>query len=74
MGKLTKANSYFKTALKHAIRINNKNRIAIAEYNMGKIYLDFNNIDSALTYLNRSYKKSIENNYSINPAAINRYN
>lgn len=63
MRKFNTALSYYKKSLSHAIRINNKNRIAIAEYNLGKGYFEINKIDSASIYINNSYNKSIKNNY-----------
>ncbi|MBT6767163.1 MAG: tetratricopeptide repeat-containing sensor histidine kinase, partial [Prolixibacteraceae bacterium] len=64
MGELDSALVKFKLSLIHAIRINNKNRIAIAEYNLGKTYLELNKIDSANLLINASYNSSQQNNYN----------
>ncbi len=64
IGKLDSALAYYKSSLSHAVRINNKNRIAIAEYNLGLTNLKLNRIDDAEKYINSSYEKSVENSYS----------
>ena len=64
MGKLDSALVYYKSSLLHAIRINNKNRIAIAEYNLGLTNFKLNRIAAAEKYINSSYDKSVENSYT----------
>lgn len=54
---------HYQKALDYANRINNKNRIAIADYNLGKTYIDLNEPALAKEHLQRSYSVSIENNY-----------
>jgi signal transduction histidine kinase len=63
MGKLDLALSSYKESLEQAQIINNKNRIAIAEYRLGETYFTLNKIDSANKYINRSYNKSMLLNY-----------
>lgn len=63
MGKLDYALSNYKKSFIHAKSINNKNRIAIAEYCLGKTHFKLNNIDSASKYINSSYKKSLKFGY-----------
>jgi len=64
MGKLDSALYNFKESLFHAKLINNTYRIAIAKYNLGKIYLTINKIDSASIYINDSYELSLKNDYN----------
>lgn len=54
---------HFQKSLDYSHRINNTNRIAIAEYELGKTYLDNNQPDSAKKYITRSYALSVENKY-----------
>ncbi len=63
--QLDSALVYNKKALAYAFRINNKNRIAIAEYNLGKTYIAGNQSDSARLYIERSYEKARENGYDV---------
>jgi len=55
---------YYKESLKHAKRINNKNRIAISEYCIGRTYFELGKIDSVDKYINSSYKKSTKNGFA----------
>jgi signal transduction histidine kinase len=54
---------HFQKALDYANRINNKNRLAIANYNLGKTYFEINELDLAKEHLHKSYNSSVENNY-----------
>jgi signal transduction histidine kinase len=54
---------YFQKAKDYAIRINNKNRIAIAQYLLGRTYYYLNQLDSAQKHLDNSYKISLQNHY-----------
>ncbi|MGM0621159.1 MAG: ATP-binding protein [Bacteroidota bacterium] len=54
---------HFQKSLDYARRINNTNRIANAEYELGKTYFDINQPDSAKKYISRSYALSLENDY-----------
>jgi signal transduction histidine kinase/Tfp pilus assembly protein PilF len=54
---------YFLGALDYARRINNTNRIAQANYNLGKIHLEMDKPELAREYLNLSYSASLEDNY-----------
>lgn len=54
---------YFQKSLDYSQRINNTNRIAIAEYELGKTFFDINQPDSAKKYISRSYALSAENDY-----------
>lgn len=54
---------HFQKAHDYATRINNRNRLAIANYNLGKTYFDRNELDLAKEHLNESYYSSVENNY-----------
>jgi len=54
---------HFQKSLDYSLRINNTNRIAIAEYELGKTYFDVNQPDSAKKYITRSYALSVENDY-----------
>lgn len=56
---------YNRTAIKYAQRINNKHRIAFAKNKLGINYLKINQIDSAATYLNSSYKISLDKGYTV---------
>lgn len=55
---------YNKAGLEYAHRINNKHRIAIAEYKLGLNYMKIGKIDSARLYLNSSYNASLEKRYA----------
>lgn len=63
VGKQDSALHYYQEALDYARRINNKNRLALANHNLGKIYLDLDESGLAEEHLNRSYFAAIENNY-----------
>ena len=63
MGKQDSALSNHKKSLSYSKKINNKNRITIAEYHLGKTYLAINKLDSATKYINDSYKHSLQKNY-----------
>lgn len=63
-GSLDSAVHYYDRALYHAHIINNKFRIATAEYNLGVTYLLMNLLDSAQQYLQSSYSISLEKNYT----------
>jgi len=54
---------HFQKSLDYSQRIENTNRIAIAEYELGKTYFDINQPDSAKKHITRSYALSVENNY-----------
>ncbi|MBW6537630.1 MAG: tetratricopeptide repeat protein, partial [Mariniphaga sp.] len=54
---------HFQKAFDYGNRINNRNRLAIANYNLGKTYLDRNELNLAKKHLNESYYSSVENNY-----------
>jgi signal transduction histidine kinase len=54
---------HFQKSLDYSKRINNTNRIAIAEYELGKTYFDLNQPDSAKKYIYRSHRSSVENDY-----------
>jgi signal transduction histidine kinase/Tfp pilus assembly protein PilF len=54
---------HFQKAYDYANRINNRNRLAIANYNLGKSYLEINELDLAKEHLNKSYNSSVKNNY-----------
>ena len=54
---------HFQKALDYATRINNRNRVALANYNLGKTYFEINELDSAKKHLHKSYTSSVENNY-----------
>lgn len=54
---------HFQKALDYANRINNKTRLAIANYNLGKTYFEINELDLAKEHLYKSYNSSVENNY-----------
>ncbi len=62
--QLDSALYYFKASLFHAKRINNNNRIAIAQYFVGKTYLKIEKPDSAKIYIDESYRISKENGYN----------
>lgn len=62
-GSLDSARHYYDRALSHAHIINNKFRIATAEYNLGVIYLLMNRLESAQQYLLLSFKGSQEEQY-----------
>jgi len=63
MGELDSAVSFHQKSLTYAKRTNNKNRIAIAEYYLGKTYFELNKVNIASKYIHSSYKHSMENNY-----------
>lgn len=54
---------HFQKSLDYANRLNNKNRVAIANYNLGKTYFEINDLDLAKEHLLLSYHSSVENNY-----------
>jgi signal transduction histidine kinase len=54
---------HFQKAHDYASRINNRNRVAIANYNLGKTFFETNELDLAKEHLNKSYVSSVENNY-----------
>ena len=56
---------HFQKAYDYAKRINNRNRLAVANYNLGKTYLEINELDLAKEHLNESYRSSVENNYKL---------
>lgn len=62
-GELDSALFHYKKGLVYAYRVNNKNRLCIAEYNLAKTYFQLNKTDSAKFYANSSYNRAIENNY-----------
>lgn len=64
LNQLDSALHYNLNALDYAHRINNKNRIAIAEYKLGINFLGINQIDSAEYYINRSFNKSLQKGYA----------
>jgi len=66
--KLNKPDSalyYNRKALDYANRINNKNRIALAQYHLGTIFFEINQIDSAEFYFEKSYDTAIEKGYTV---------
>jgi len=63
MGELKLALSNLKESLIYAQKINNKNRVAISEYHLGKTFLELNQLDSARKYINNSSKVSLQQNY-----------
>jgi signal transduction histidine kinase len=63
MNKPDSALFHFQKAYDYATRINNRNRLAIANYNLGKSYFEINELDLAREHLNKSYHSSVENNY-----------
>ena len=63
MGKPTLALVNLKKSLFYSKKMNNKNRIAIAEHQLGKTFFEINKIDSASKYINSSYKIAIQKNY-----------
>ncbi len=54
---------HFQKSLDYANRLNNKNRIAIAKYNLGKTYFETDELGMAKEHLKMSYHSSVENNY-----------
>lgn len=62
-GKLDSALYYYNKSLDYANRINNQNRISIAEYNLGKTYFQLNQIEPAKKHILYSFSKSLEKNY-----------
>ncbi len=64
LGELDSALFYLKKATDYAARINNKNRIALAEYYLGETYFAASKIDSAKKYIQSSYNNSIEKDYT----------
>ncbi|MFW6246475.1 MAG: tetratricopeptide repeat protein [Tangfeifania sp.] len=54
---------HFQKSLDYSHRINNTNRTAIAEYELGKTYFDLNQKDSAQKYITQSYTLSAKNYY-----------
>ena len=66
-GKMIKPDSalfYYQKGLDYAYEINNKNRIAIAQYFLGKTYLELNKVDIASRYINESYDLSVQKKYT----------
>lgn len=63
MNKPDSALFHFQKAYDYATRINNRNRLAIANYNLGKAYFEIDELDLAREHLNKSYHSSVENNY-----------
>lgn len=63
--QLDSALHYYNNALFHAKQINNKNRIAIAEYFLGNTYLKLNKLDSANIHLDESFTLATNNNYNV---------
>lgn len=63
MNQLDSALFHYQKSLEYANRINNKNRIAIAYFNLGKTHLGLNEIAAAKEYLSNSYASAIKNNY-----------
>ncbi len=63
MGQIDSALNYYERSLLHAERVNNKHRIAIAEHNLGSLFLKMDKLDSARQLIYSSYLNSLENNY-----------
>ena len=63
LDELDSALHYNLKALDYAHRINNKNRICHAEYELGKTYLTLNNISLSQKYFDRSLKSANEMGY-----------
>jgi len=63
LSHLDSALYFYKEALNYANRINNKNRIAQAEYKLGMVYFELGELHRAKEHLNRSYSAAVENNY-----------
>jgi len=64
MNKLDSALLYFHKALDFGKRINNQNRVAIANYNLGETYLAVHQPDSAKIYIKESYKIAVDKSYT----------
>ncbi len=64
MGQIDSAQRYYERSLQQAKRIHSKHRIAIAEYNLGRIFLKMDKLDSTRELINSSYLNSLENNYT----------
>jgi len=64
MGLRDSALKYYHQSLFHAKKINNTNRIAIAEYMLGKNLFAINELDSASMYIQSSYQNSSQNAYT----------
>ena len=64
MGIRDSALKYYHQSLFHAKKINNTNRIAIAEHNLGKNLFAIKELDSASMYIQSSYKSSLQNAYT----------
>lgn len=65
MNQLDSALFYNKRAVDYAYRINNRNRIAVAQLKLGRTYLSVHQADSARKYISLSYQTSIEKGYSV---------
>lgn len=63
MGMQDSALTYHKKSLFNSKQINNKNRIAIANYYLGLTYFSISKLDSADKFINASYTLSLEKNY-----------
>ena len=59
IGVYNKAIFYFKNAIKIAAQINSKPRIALAEMNLGRTYLQINKLDSALYFGKKAIQDAI---------------
>ena len=62
--KYEEAISYYRRSLKSAESVNNQFRIAIAEYNLGRVFLKTGNQDSTEYYLMAGLHKAQENGYN----------
>lgn len=63
LGILDSALFYFNQSYNEAKRINNKHRVAIAEYHLGKAHLAKGNIGLAQKYLTNSFNSAVNENY-----------
>ena len=54
---------YFEQSLEQAKLINNNHRVAIAENNLGKTYLQIGEIKTAAIYINKSFRLALDNSY-----------
>jgi signal transduction histidine kinase len=64
MGQIDSALHYYQRSLIHAKRMKSEHRIAIAENNLGKVFLKMNKLDSARILINNSYLNSLEHDYT----------
>ncbi len=63
LGQQDSALHYYEDALDYSKRINNNNRLALANHNLGKIYFTLGEFQLAKEHVNLSYSAAVENNY-----------